>query len=141
MIAEEDYKQLQASGRSTELIQRQYEFLTGGQSLISEIRPAQPGDGILCLDEKQVQQNLDDFDNRADRKRWMKFVPASGAASRMFAPLYAFLEAAKQTDLNTSEVEETSEAVLYESVEERVEKASFFWVNLCKTKRGRKSTA
>src|SRR5210317_88253 len=106
MIAEEDYKQLQASGRSTELIQRQYEFLTGGQSLISEIRPAQPGDGILCLDEKQVQQYLDNFDNRADRKRWMKFVPASGAASRMFAPLYAFLEAAKQTDLNTSEVEE-----------------------------------
>ena len=54
MIAEEDYKQLQASGRSTELIQRQFEFLTGGQSLISEIRPAQPGDGILRLDEKQV---------------------------------------------------------------------------------------
>jgi len=126
MIAEEDYKQLQASGRSTELIQRQYEFLTGGQSLISEIRPAQPGEGILCLDEKQVQQNLDDFDNRADRKRWMKFVPASGAASRMFAPLYAFLEAAKQTDLNTSEVEETSEAVLMNQLKKELKKLPFF---------------
>ena len=60
------------------------------------------------------------------RKRWMKFVPASGAASRMFAPLYAFLEAAKQTDLNTSDYWETSEAVLMNQLKKELKKLPFF---------------
>ena len=74
MIAEEDYKQLQASGRSTELIQRQYEFLTGAQSFITKIRPAQLEDGILRLEETEIEQALQVFNNRADLKRWLKFV-------------------------------------------------------------------
>ena len=36
MISEEDYKKLQTNGRLTELIQRQYEYLTGEKNIISE---------------------------------------------------------------------------------------------------------
>lgn len=53
MISEKDYKQLQASGRSNELVQRQYEFLINGSSLLKEIRPARVGDGINKLSKKK----------------------------------------------------------------------------------------
>jgi len=126
MIAEEDYKQLQASGRSTELIQRQYEFLTGAQSFITKIRPAQLEDGILRLEETEIEQSLQVFNNRADLKRWLKFVPASGAASRMFAPLYAFLETEGQSEEHRSEFWKTSEGRQLDQLKKELKKLPFF---------------
>ena len=103
MISEKDYKELQSSGRSRELVQRQYEFLINGNSLLKGIRPARLGDGIQKLSKEEEEEALQNFHTKADVKRWMKFVPASGAASRMFAPLAALQQATKQKnfDLNT----------------------------------------
>ncbi len=103
MISEKDYKQLQASGRSNELVQRQFEFLINGNSLLKDIRPARLGDGIHKLSKKDEEVALQIFQTQADAKRWMKFVPASGAASRMFAPFHALQQALnkKNFDLNT----------------------------------------
>lgn len=127
MISEQDYKQIQASGRSTELIQRQYEILTAKQNLISGIRPAVIGDGILRLDETQEKQALENFNNQADSKRWMKFVPASGAASRMVTPLNAFLETVKQKDKkNRSDFWETSDGVMINELKKTLKNLPFF---------------
>ena len=102
MISEEDYKKLQTNGRSTELIQRQYEYLTGEKNIISEIRPATTGDGIFNLTEQEKEKALEAFYIHFNNRRWIKFVPASGAASRMFSPLHAFKEAIKEIDFNLS---------------------------------------
>ena len=56
MISEEDYKKLQTNGRSTELIQRQYEYLKSEKNIISEIRPATTGDGIFNLTEQEKEK-------------------------------------------------------------------------------------
>ena len=61
MISEEDYKKLQTNGRSTELIQRQYEYLTGEKNIIPEIRPATTGDGIFNLTEQEKEKALEAF--------------------------------------------------------------------------------
>ena len=107
MISEKDYKQLQASGRSNELVQRQYEFLINGSSLLKEIRPARVGDGINKLSKKEEEEALQSFQTQADVKRWMKFVPASGAASRMFAPLHALQQAINQKNFDLNAYQKT----------------------------------
>ena len=51
MLLEEDYFQLEESGRSAELVKRQYESLIGKPFYISNIRPATLGDGIISLND------------------------------------------------------------------------------------------
>ena len=55
---------------------------------------ASVGNGILSLDEQQTQYYLDLWEGYLkDNHKVVKFVPASGAASRMFKDLFAFLSA------------------------------------------------
>ena len=49
------------------------------------------GDGIQVIDEEEYDELLSEFQNAVDKGRITKFVPASGAASRMFKSLQAVL--------------------------------------------------
>ena len=57
------------------------------------LRPCRPGDGIRSLSLADQDDLLSHFDAAARRGRIGKFVPASGAATRMFKDLLAFLAA------------------------------------------------
>ena len=53
------------------------------------------GNGIMAPTEEQTGHYIDEWKRyKATRRKIEKFVPASGAASRMFKDLYAFLDAA-----------------------------------------------
>src|SRR5690606_34812651 len=56
-------------------------------------RPATINDGILELSEDKAQKYANIFDTKKDNFKLTKFVPASGAATRMFKFLIEFLEA------------------------------------------------
>lgn len=56
------------------------------------IKAATIGNGIKSLSEKELQSFLVSYPEKASEKKVVKFVPASGAASRMFKDLFAFLE-------------------------------------------------
>ena len=49
------------------------------------------GDGIQVIDEEEYDELISEFKDAADKGRFTKFVPASGAASRMFKSLQAVL--------------------------------------------------
>ena len=94
MIASKDITKLEASGRSLELIYRQLEFLKNGTATLNKLEIATLGNGIVSLSSSDIERALDLYKNEDGSKTWSKFVPASGAASRMFAYLYAYLNAA-----------------------------------------------
>ena len=54
-------------------------------------RPAVINDGIVKLDDNQFEDYASYFDNNRETLKLLKFVPASGAASRMFKFLNEFL--------------------------------------------------
>lgn len=54
-------------------------------------RPAVIDDGIVKLDDNQFEDYASYFDNNRETLKLLKFVPASGAASRMFKFLNEFL--------------------------------------------------
>ena len=99
-LNEEDSEQLKKSSRSIELIQRQYESLVHGTALQKEIKAATLGYGIQKLNLQTESTALENFNKHKDSTSWMKFVPASGAASRMFAPFFSFLEAKETPNFN-----------------------------------------
>lgn len=59
-------------------------------------RPATPEDGITRIPADQENQYTERFNQARKEGRVMKFVPASGAASRMFKPLQAMLNDSKR---------------------------------------------
>ncbi len=61
-------------------------------------RPAVIGDGILSLDLTQRQSALEHFERSRAQGRLMKFVPASGAATRMFQFLIKYSQGAVSLD-------------------------------------------
>ena len=125
MLPEEDYFQLEESGRSAELVKRQYASLIGKPFYISNIRPATLGDGIISLNDYEKKEFLDIFNN-SDEKRWIKFVPASGAASRMFIELKAFQEEKNKKGFSFNEHLNSPKGIILKKLFKKLKKLPFF---------------
>jgi hypothetical protein len=54
--------------------------------------PATPGNGIKVLESSELDKYISTYPKQAAGIEVVKFVPASGAASRMFKDLFSFLE-------------------------------------------------
>ena len=94
MLSEKDLKQIAQRGITKEQIETQLkEFETGFPFLKLEAAAA-VGNGIVAPNESERQQYVKAWeDYKATGKRIVKFVPASGAASRMFKNMFAFVDA------------------------------------------------
>lgn len=85
--AEEGIRQIIDSKVPEKEIISQIELFGKGIPFLKLNRPCTPGDGIHIIPENKFARLTDLFSNAARYGRTMKFVPASGAASRMFKPL------------------------------------------------------
>ena len=86
-----DFVQIYEHGISPETVKKHLEiFKSGIQKAILD-RPAKKEDGILKLTTEDFNRFSEYFDSRKNGLKLKKFVPASGAASRMFKFLSEFL--------------------------------------------------
>jgi hypothetical protein len=86
-----DIEQIKEHGISLEKIETEILLFQSGIPKIYLERPATINDGIIKLTTEEFQQKADCFDRRKESLKLKKFVPASGAASRMFKFLNEFL--------------------------------------------------
>lgn len=91
-FADADLRQLADRGMSPEDARRQLELLRRGRGTVRLARPCTPGDGIDTIAAAQRPELLRLQEEAALEGRFLKFVPASGIASRMFQDLAAFGE-------------------------------------------------
>jgi len=84
-----DRAQLAALGIAEEEVQRQLRIFAAPPPAVVLDRPCTLGDGIAALDERDRQQALQAHARAAAGGRLLKFLPASGAATRMFQSLLA----------------------------------------------------
>ncbi len=90
-FTEADFEQINALGISLDKIEGELLLFKSGIPKITLERPATINDGILKLSKLEFQECADYFDSEKDTLKLKKFVPASGAASRMFKFLSEFL--------------------------------------------------
>ena len=88
----EDIQFMQARGSNPDEVQRQFSFFEKGFDFVNLDRPATIDDGIVRLEEEYLEELIEDYEHLIQGKTITKFVPASGAASRMFKELYSYLE-------------------------------------------------
>lgn len=92
MFTDKDLAQISAHGLTPEQVERQIAYFRTGFPYLNIDRPAVADDGIRTLDERQVAEYAKRYDEFSQGKRIVKFVPASGAATRMFKALFEYME-------------------------------------------------
>jgi hypothetical protein len=92
MFKSKDSDQFQHKGIQLSTIRKQIDHFINGFPYIRLIRPAIPGDGMLNFNEKEKAFFISHFEVFAPKIKVVKFVPASGAASRMFKHIFEFRE-------------------------------------------------
>ncbi len=85
-------QKITALDKKVDIVQLQLESFKQGFPFLSLVGPATPARGIQVWEETQVQHYQSYFQRKAAELDIVKFVPASGAASRMFKDLFSFLE-------------------------------------------------
>ncbi len=94
MLTLDDKKQLDESGISEEQIVEQLKSFEKGFPFLELEDAASVANGILSPSEEETKIYLDSWSKyKKDNRDILKFVPASGAASRMFKNLFEFLSA------------------------------------------------
>ena len=90
-LTDSDFEQIKAHGISLDKIEGELFLFQSGIPAICLDKPATVHDGIVNLTTKEFQNFAVLFDKQKSNLKLKKFVPASGAASRMFKFLNEFL--------------------------------------------------
>ena len=92
MFTQKDLQQIRSKGISIDEINQQIKHFQLGFPPTDITMPATPGKGIMLLTDGDQEHFRQVFLNNGPDNRIIRFVPASGAASRMFKSLFNALE-------------------------------------------------
>ena len=130
MLSQEDLKQISLRGITEEQVEHQLDEIKQGFPFLKIEAAASIGKGIMSPMENEMNKYLSMWDTYLTGcHKIVKFVPASGAASRMFKNLYSFLDA--DYDKPTTEFEKE----FFENIKKFAFKKEL--CNACKTNDGK----
>tara|TARA_B110000503_G_scaffold25551_1_gene40376 strand:- start:3310 stop:4839 length:1530 start_codon:yes stop_codon:yes gene_type:complete len=92
MLTENDLQQISKEGLDAEIVIKQLETFTQGIPFVKVITAASIGNGIELIGKDDQQKLVGLFEEKKAGLDLVKFVPASGAATRMFGFLHRFLD-------------------------------------------------
>lgn len=105
-----DLSQLEARGITVEQAQQQLDAFRTGFPALDIVAPASVKNGILAPKKEEQEMYIKAWqDYLAEGHKILKFVPASGAASRMFKKLFEYLETGEETSAVKEFLEHQSE--------------------------------
>ena len=122
MLSTEDLSQLKARGISEETLKEQLETFKIGFPFLRIEASASIGNGITKFEEDDINDCIAEWDNfLADGGVVEKFVPASGAASRMFKNMFEFMNGSNDvptTDFEKKYFDEIEKFAFYDALNE-----------------------
>ncbi|WP_353722699.1 DUF4301 family protein [Dyadobacter sp. 676] len=98
MFIEKDIQQIKERGSDLSVIEEQVRYFEKGFPFLQLSKAATVGDGIIRLTDDEIARLISEYDKSAadGEIALLKFVPASGAATRMFKSLFSFLQEDKK---------------------------------------------
>jgi hypothetical protein len=88
-FTEKDIEQIKTLGLKPSDVNKQLQTYRRGSAYLKLVRPCSPGDGIRSFTAVERDRLIRLYNAEAGKNKILKFVPASGAASRMFAAWFA----------------------------------------------------
>ncbi|WP_200977205.1 DUF4301 family protein [Echinicola sp. 20G] len=94
MTIEEAVKeQISLQGMNVEKVEEQISNFINGFPALTIEEAAAIGNGIQTVTDDEIERYLKEYPSKCAEKEIVKFVPASGAATRMFKDLFSYLSA------------------------------------------------
>jgi len=91
-FSDKELKQIEQQGLTSKKVKKQLELFENGLPFSNLVSAAILKDGIIKLSEKEQAKSIAVFEAKKNDISILKFVPASGAATRMFKFLFSFLD-------------------------------------------------
>ncbi|MEX0314907.1 MAG: DUF4301 family protein [Allomuricauda sp.] len=91
-LSQKDLAQMEKKGISQSKVENQIATFKAGIPFVNLEKAAVVSDGILRFSEDEQKELIQFFDDERRGLDLLKFVPASGAASRMFKAMFNFLD-------------------------------------------------
>jgi hypothetical protein len=126
MFSEKDLAQIKKRGSNLDEVKQQINNFETDFPFLKVVKAATVGDGITKLDETQIRQFQEAYENNLPDKKIVKFVPASGAASRMFKALFTMKDSYQGTDEDLAELESDQGFQSLYTFFNRIEDFAFF---------------
>ena len=98
MFSKKDLSLIKKRGMDKTKIEEQLKHFETGFPKVKLVNPAIITDGIMRIKDDEINVLRDYYLNRPKKLSVIKFVPASGAATRMFQKLYDFLNTYQETE-------------------------------------------
>lgn len=126
MFSEVDIKQIRERGSVLEAVNKQIVNFKKGFPYLKLDGAATPDDGILILGNQESEELIAEYDAKSKEKEIVKFVPASGAASRMFKLLFSFLDICGSPDEVTKQLNKSDDLQSINTFFKRIEDFAFY---------------
>jgi hypothetical protein len=95
-FSDEDLRQIRNHDLTINAVQRHLNLFKTPPPYVNLLAPCTPNDGIKVIDQHKTQEFIKIYEMGAKKGRCLKFVPGSGAASRMFKTLLKALDREKE---------------------------------------------
>ena len=92
LFTQNDLRRIKKLGLTPRDVEKQMDLYRHGSNYLDLNRPCAINDGILSIQKAEMDELIKLYEREAGKFRLLKFVPASGAASRMFAEWFSALE-------------------------------------------------
>ncbi len=146
IFSKEDVEQIKAQGLTIKEAEEQVDNFINGFKPMHLKKAATIGDGINSFSKKEIKGFVSLYKNEKNNIKVMKFVPASGAATRMMKDLYSFVDEykdEKRTPFHTFPlvkklIENIKDFAFYPALEEKM-KADKLSVEKCLEKKDYKT--
>jgi len=125
-FTEKDVEQLAIKGIPREKVEKQIEIFKEGIPFIRLHKAAVVNDGIIRCSQSEEKEYIKGFEFAMPTLDLLKFVPASGAASRMFKSLFHFLEDYDPKEENLKEYLNRAGDTAIKTFVEGLEKLPFY---------------
>lgn len=96
MFTQDDLSQIAAHGLDVRSVEHQMKNFREGFPFLKVVKAASPNDGVVVASEARIAEAVARYEREVDGLRVVKFVPASGAATRMFKELFEFVNDGKR---------------------------------------------
>ncbi|MGA1226046.1 MAG: DUF4301 family protein [Tamlana sp.] len=134
MFSEKDINQIQDLGITIDKVNEQIERLKDGMSYSNLVAAATIGKGIEKYEKDEIQNFIELYEAKRNNLSLVKFVPASGAATRMFKFLFQFLKSFKPANESVQEYADRKNDTLIENFLSNLKSFPFYNLVLSEVK-------
>jgi hypothetical protein len=124
-LENKDIEQLKEKGISREELQSQINRFTDGVPDVEVVKAASIGDGIIKFEDRDFDEFISFYEDQNNLKV-IKFVPASGAATRMFKALHQFLSEVSLVEQEINSKLQDEDFEILKPLFDRIEDLSFY---------------